>query len=168
MNTSRASKSQIFLLEFVFVVLFFAICTTVCVMAFVKSDRLSNENAAKNEAIVRVESAAEVVKACAEGADPMKSAGLALEKELGAVDEGLVEAGKPGSPAALYSLFYNEDFAQVSDASDAAYTLQVFMQTAGDMLSAEVSMGESTKEKPLFALDVKKYVPLAGSGGEHE
>ena len=168
MNNNGVSKSQIFLLEFIIVVLFFAICATVCVTAFVKSDALSRENAAKNEAISRVESAAEIVKLYAEGKDPVSAVGAALEEKLGAVDVQVSDTDGTYDDATLYEVYYAEDFTQTDVMEDVTYTMHIVIKMDGSMLKAEISADDSTKPKMLFAVNVEKYVPLAESEGQHD
>ncbi|MGN0712066.1 MAG: hypothetical protein ACI4LO_09900 [Anaerovoracaceae bacterium] len=63
MRKGDFSKSHLFLMEFICVVLFFAVCAAVCVQAFVKSDALSRYGQTTNEALLAVQSAAETIKA---------------------------------------------------------------------------------------------------------
>ncbi|WP_206457774.1 hypothetical protein [Anaerovorax sp. IOR16] len=59
----RDSKSQIFLMEFIIVILFFSICVTICLKAFVEANQMSEESKRINHAILIGESAAECIKA---------------------------------------------------------------------------------------------------------
>lgn len=59
----RDSKSQIFLMEFIIVILFFSICVTICLKAFVEANQMSGESKRINHAILIAESAAECIKA---------------------------------------------------------------------------------------------------------
>lgn len=59
----RDSKSQIFLMEFIIVILFFSICVTICLKAFVEANYMSEESKRINQAILIAESAAECIKA---------------------------------------------------------------------------------------------------------
>lgn len=57
------SKSEIFLMEFIIVLLFFSICMTICVSGFVKANTTSEESKSLNYGILLAESAAECIKA---------------------------------------------------------------------------------------------------------
>lgn len=57
------SKSKLFLMEFIFVVLMFAICASICVTVFAKADQLSRRASAINEGTLIAASVIEKVKA---------------------------------------------------------------------------------------------------------
>ena len=171
MNNGGTSKSQIFLLEFIIVVLFFAICATICTTAFVRSDSLSRENAAKNEAISRVESAAEIVKYAAEGVDPVEAAGAALKEHMDATE--IYVNPDPAGAYRLFAVLYDEDFKALNldeaQKSEIGHELYIQMMMDGDMMKAVVSMdGNPISEEGIFVLNVEKYVPLAGSEGPND
>ena len=58
-----ASKSKLFLMEFIFVVLMFAICASICVSLFAKSAQFSRLASAMNEGTLVASAAVEQVKA---------------------------------------------------------------------------------------------------------
>lgn len=63
MNSRKSSKSQLFLMEFILVVMFFALCTGICLSAFVKANNISREGHQLNEALLLAQSMAETIKA---------------------------------------------------------------------------------------------------------
>ena len=60
---SRRNSSQLFLMEFICVVLFFALCAALCLNAFVKADRISRQGSELNESLILAQSMAETIKA---------------------------------------------------------------------------------------------------------
>lgn len=63
MSNRNSSKSQIFLMEFICVVMFFAICVALCINVFVKADSTSKEGRELNESLLLAQSMAENIKA---------------------------------------------------------------------------------------------------------
>lgn len=63
MSRRNDTKSQIFLMEFIVVVLFFSICITICISGFVKANRISEDSKTLNHGILLAQSAAECIKA---------------------------------------------------------------------------------------------------------
>lgn len=63
MSRGNYAKSEIFLMEFIIVVLFFALCSAVCISAFAKAENISRQSRDMNEALILAQSAAEALKA---------------------------------------------------------------------------------------------------------
>lgn len=63
LSRKQGMKSQMFLMEFIVVVLFFSICVTICFSGFVKANAISRDGKALNHAIILAQSAAECIKA---------------------------------------------------------------------------------------------------------
>lgn len=68
----RLSGSGLFLMEFMFVVLFFALSSAVCLTMFANADRMSRESEQLNQAVLYAQDAAERFKA--EGMDGVEKA----------------------------------------------------------------------------------------------
>jgi len=62
MSNGNSSKSQVFLMEFICVILFFALCAALCLNVFVKADGMSRKGQEINEALVLAQSMAESIK----------------------------------------------------------------------------------------------------------
>ena len=58
------TKAPLVMLEQVVMLLVFALAAALCLRAFVQADSMSKTNAARDEAMVQVQQAAEVVKHC--------------------------------------------------------------------------------------------------------
>ena len=67
---SRKQHSGIFMMEMIMVVFFFILCASICILVFVKADRMSREAADLNQSVLIAQSVAEVWKA--EGTEGLK------------------------------------------------------------------------------------------------
>ena len=59
---SRKQHSGIFMMEMIIVVFFFILCSSVCILVFVKGDRMSRDAADLNQSVLIAQSVAEVWK----------------------------------------------------------------------------------------------------------
>ena len=57
---SRKQHSGIFMMEMIIVVFFFILCSSVCILVFVKGDRMSRDAADLNQSVLIAQSVAEV------------------------------------------------------------------------------------------------------------
>lgn len=143
MSRKRTSKSEIFLLEFIFVVLFFAICAAFFVTAFVKSDNLSNQNGLKNKAMIQAQSAIEIIKDSDNGSE-----GAALEKYMNAL---MIDSDNPSREA--YVVCYDENLAPTSE-PEAVHVMYINMEAdSNNVLNIEVTVDED-----IFRLKAAKYL----------
>jgi len=74
MSKNNHTKSELFLMEFIIVILFFSLCTAICISAFVKANHISEESKLLNGAMILAQSTAEEIKAT-EGASEKKYMG---------------------------------------------------------------------------------------------
>ena len=63
MNQRNQSKSQLFMMEFLVVLLLFAVCGAICISAFVRADHISRDSVQLNRALTLAQSVAEEIKA---------------------------------------------------------------------------------------------------------
>jgi len=63
MSKNNHTKSELFLMEFIVVILFFSLCTAICISAFVKANYISEESKLLNGAMILAQSTAEEIKA---------------------------------------------------------------------------------------------------------
>lgn len=63
MNQRSKPKSQLFLMEFLVVLLLFAVCSAICISAFVRADHISRDSVQLNRALTLGQSIGEEVKA---------------------------------------------------------------------------------------------------------
>lgn len=66
MGRSKYSKSELFIMEFIVVVLFFAISASICISAFVRANNISEESLELNRGLTLAQSTAESMKASPE------------------------------------------------------------------------------------------------------
>lgn len=69
MSKKNHTKSELFLMEFIVVILFFSLCTAICISAFVKANHISEESKLLNGAIILAQSTAEEIKATGDISD---------------------------------------------------------------------------------------------------
>ena len=126
----------------------FALAAVLCLRAFVWSDETSKEIAARDEALLRAQTAAEVLKHS--GGDVARAQTAAAELLGGSVEQG------------SWYLFYDENWDALPDRSGAAYVLSAReVPTEVESLSrAEVRVEAcGDREATLCAL------PIAWQGG---
>lgn len=63
MSKKNHTRSELFLMEFIVVILFFSLCMAICIGAFVKANHISEESKLLNGAMTLAQSTAEEVKA---------------------------------------------------------------------------------------------------------
>lgn len=63
MSKKDRAKSELFLMEFIVVILFFSISAAICINAFVTANRISEESKLLNGAMILAQSTAEEIKA---------------------------------------------------------------------------------------------------------
>ena len=149
MSRRNYAKSQLFLMEFIIVVLFFALCTSICISAFVKADSISKESKELNHSLILAQSAAETIK------------GLDFN-ELDQLSEltGLYEAenGK-------FRGYYSNDFKSLGDTGKAsedakeAYVMEATLKVKDKMLTAAITVREKSSKDNICRLEIKKYLP---------
>ncbi len=139
MIRNNYSKSQIFLLEFIIVVLFFAICSTICISVFMKADTISKESSRDINAMVIAQNAAECFKA-SESADP---------EEYYDFDE--IKNGR-------YIAYYDGKFDSTTK-ENAEYILKIDLYVTDEsIISAKISVYEINEKTAFYKLNVDKYI----------
>ena len=63
MSKRNNTKSELFLMEFIVVILFFSLCTGICINAFVKANHISEESQLLDGAMILAQRTAEEIKA---------------------------------------------------------------------------------------------------------
>lgn len=66
MSRRNYAKSELFLMEFILVILFFTICASICITAFVQANNMSEASKTLNKAMILAQSTAERIKATEE------------------------------------------------------------------------------------------------------
>lgn len=151
-HRNRAKSSSLFLLELILAILFFSLASAVCVQFFVKSHILSRDAQRLNHAVNECSGIAEIVNTSNGTED-------AIDVITGIYpDASFTDAEENGDvPSVSACIFYNEEFAPCSE-KDCAYVLQAVLWEQGQMLTAGMTIGEVTKETPIYELTVKHYL----------
>lgn len=139
MSIHKTSKSGLFLLELMIIILFFAITSAVCVQLFVTAHLTDQHSSDLNRAVLEVQSAAECFK---EGTTTQELCAM-----LGA---------KLNSDSTI-SVRYDKEWNRSLTGENCPYTLQITNQSLTDgMLSADVSMHK--EDDLLFQVTVQRYM----------
>ncbi|MBN7773394.1 hypothetical protein [Clostridium aminobutyricum] len=150
MRNRNYAKSQLFLMEFIVVILFFALCASICISAFVKADNMSRESKELNHALILAQSAAETIKGV----------------EVGDVDRLSDITGLHKVKENMYRGYYSKNFkiiedseGNISDSEDMIYVMEVKLAMENKMLTAEIMVRNKNAQNSVCELEVKKYLP---------
>lgn len=122
------SKTQIFLLEFIVVVLFLTICTTICVSVFIKADSISSHSQRDLSAMIIAQNAAESFKAN----------GASITEEA--------------------TIFYDEEFNIAEKSTSPYIMKVSIVKEKQGILTGEISIYEQNKAEAFYSLKVDKYI----------
>lgn len=136
MKNKRDSGTAMFLMEMIAVVCFFILCASICIMAFVKANRLSCLAKDTNYASLAAESVAEIWKA---------------EDEEGLEIRFLMS--KDEKPGVIY---WDSRWNPVEDAKAADYKAEVGLAEDGLVEEARIRIRRIQDDTELFQLDAKK------------
>lgn len=129
---NNSSKSKLFLMEFICVVLMFAVSAAACVSAFAKADYISRQGSVLSEATLIAETAAEKIKMASP--DKLEAVSEKVEEEVNALYKGMYEV-------------------HISTAS----SKNIF---TGDIKVYNVKHGNVQHEQDFVCrIEVKKYIP---------
>ncbi len=133
------SRSHLFLLELVVIILFFSFAGAITVQVFSKSHTLAQSTTALNEAVIAVQTAAET------------------DKSLRFQDIG----------ADQKAVYFNEDW-EVTDAVSAVYTMtsgvSLEERPAGTMAVFEYTVTSASGDEIIYQLQSKKYYSGEAAG----
>lgn len=150
---SRASSSNLFLIELIIAILFFSVASAVCVQIFVKSHQLSNDSTALSAAVDECSAAAEIITT----SDSIGDAKAGISKVW---ENSVRENGH-------FLIYFNDDLAHCRQiSSNSAYVMEVSLKNDKDLLSSHIEMTEIQNEKSVYSLDVKHYLQKGGGGNE--
>jgi hypothetical protein len=134
----RLQKSRLFFLELMVCILFFCVCSAICLGVFARAHQMSAQSAAMTHALLRAESAAEAYKAA--GGD-LSAAAQWLDGSL------------DGTTVTIY---YDDTWQTVSGET-ASYVLTISSRD-GSCPTAEVRVAELDSETALCTLDAAVHV----------
>lgn len=142
MNRKSNSGTGMFLMEMMVVVFFFILCASICILAFVRADRMSRRAMERNHAVSAAESMAEVWKL--EGIE-----GLSERMDADA------DPGSPGSCVVRWDAEWRTVGVGQSQA-DFEGILQSVSDEQG-MNTASVEIRRAADSELLFALNACRY-----------
>lgn len=148
MRKAPAKRSNLFLLELILAIFFFALAGAVCLQLFVQARTLSQQTHARNQALV-----------CAKNISALFEAGE------GSFSEILREYPDAQQRDSLLTIYYDEEW-QPCTLEQETYLLTLTLSESSwedHLLKGEIQVTD--KEETLCTLDVSCYIPLkAGEG----
>lgn len=122
MGNMRTSKTKLFLLEMVIILLFFAFAGAVCMNLFVKAKLLSQQSTDLTQATLQAQAAAETIKSIGKDADE-------LFAMIGAVpsQDGLC-------------VYYDQEWNEVSVEQDATYEMKIVFLEENRELTSNITV----------------------------
>lgn len=134
-GTRNSSKSELFLIELIVAIVFFAISSAICAQLFVKAHTLSAKSGDLNAAVIQAQNAAESFKA----------SGGSAEKLEGILQPSRVE--KTGDGEYIYDLFFASGWKRTESMEDASYCLRLRLTSERELQTADIQV--YTGERPL-------------------
>lgn len=151
MNKKNGSGSGMFMLEMIMAVFFFLLYSGICVMAFVKADRMSHLAQDTNQAVMIAESMAETWKV---GGKEL------LEEKTGAISSKSEETEKDeDSQSAVCTVYLNQKGEQAAAESDVFFMGILSQKEKNGLETAEITVIRQRDQKQLFTMTTARYVP---------
>lgn len=151
MNKKNSSGSGMFMLEMIMAVFFFLLCSGICVMAFVKADRMSHLAQDTNQAVMIAESMAETWKV---GGKEL------LEEKTGAISSNSEETEKDeDSQSSVCTVYLDQKGEQAAAESDVFFMGILSQKEKNGLETAEITVIRQRDQKQLFTMTIARYVP---------
>lgn len=151
MNKKNSSGSGMFMLEMIMAVFFFLLCSGICVMAFVKADRMSHLAQDTNQAVMIAESMAETWKV---GGKEL------LEEKTGAISSNSEETEKDeDSQSSVCTVYPDQKGEQAAAESDVFFMGILSQKEKNGLETAEITVIRQRDQKQLFTMTIARYVP---------
>lgn len=151
MNKKNGSGSGMFMLEMIMAVFFFLLCSGICVMAFVKADRMSHLAQDTNQAVMIAESMAETWKV---GGKEL------LEEKTGAISSKSEETEKDeDSQSSVCTVYLNQKGEHAVAESDVFFMGILSQKEKNGLETAEITVIRQRDQKQLFTMTIARYVP---------
>ena len=148
MRKAPAKRSNLFLLELILAIFFFALAGAVCLQLFVQARTLSRQTHARNQALV-----------CAKNVSALFEAGE------GSFSEILREYPDARQEDSLLTIYYDEEWQPCAQGQETYLLTLTLSESSWEdyLLKGEIQVTD--KEETLCTLDVSCYIPLkAGEG----
>ena len=134
------SKTALFLMELIIVILFFSLASAVCMQLFARSHLISKQTTELNHAVAIAQSYAEVMR----GTDG------SMTSILEAFPDAIAEDN-------YFEVFYDEHF-QVCDPSAASYVSDVTVTPNGAIQNMEIRIVRLSDYNEIYTLQATKYM----------
>lgn len=139
MNKKNGSGSGMFMLEMIMAVFFFLLCSGICVMAFVKADRMSHLAQDTNQAVMIAESMAETWKV---GGKEL------LEEKAGAISSKSEETEKDeDSQSSVCTVYLNQKGEHAVAESDVFFMGILSQKEKNGLETAEITVIRQRDQK---------------------
>ena len=148
MNKKNSSGSGMFMLEMIMAVFFFLLCSGICVMAFVKADRMSHLAQDTNQAVMIAESMAETWKV---GGKEL------LEEKTGAISSKSEETEKDeDSQSSVCTVYLDQKGEQAAAESDVFFMGILSQKEKNGLETAEITVIRQRDQKQLFTMTIAR------------
>lgn len=142
MSRRESSKSGLFLMELIILILFFSIAGAICVRLFVSAHTRAADSANLNKAVLAAQSAVEAYKGSGQP-------GETFQELLGA------KADADG----VYQVYYDEAW-QAAETEAPAFVMVIRISEESGVGQADVSIVQQGRlENPIYTLTAKKLLP---------
>lgn len=146
------SKSSLFLIELIVVILFFSIAGTVCIQLFVKSHLLSTKTKALNQCVKYAQNYAEV----------FTNMNGSRNDFLDFLDNPVLSEDKTA-----YHIYFDKEFQITGDFDKAFYDLKLVFDASDNNISVlNMNFYKISDNTLLYGIDVKKYTGTGGANNE--
>lgn len=151
MNKKNGSGSGMFMLEMIMAVFFFLLCSGICVMAFVKANRMSHLAQDTNQAVMIAESMAETWKV---GGKEL------LEEKTGAISSKSEETEKDeDSQSSVCTVYLDQKGEQAAAESDVFFMGILSQKEKNGLETAEITVIRQRDQRQLITMTTARYVP---------
>ncbi len=141
-------KSSIFLMELIISILFFALCSAVCIQLFVYSNTLSGESFDRNHAVIKAQSVVEVIIVNKGDTDLLFEIFPMMEEE-----------------GNLIIAYYDKNGQFVSK-DEGDYRLEVLIEEKEGIYNIGVDTFTKDENNVIYHLDTQVYKPKTVGGGQ--
>lgn len=139
MKKNKNANSSMFLLELIIAILFFSICSAICVQLFVSSHLLSKKAGTLDMAVTQATSAAETIK----NSSDSNTALSYVFPTIKITDDQLI-------------VYYNATWSACEE-ENATYIMTIDISNADSMEIGNIKVVELDKNTSLYSLVVKHY-----------
>lgn len=141
MNRQPKSKTSLFLMELIIIILFFSVASAVCVQFFVKAHTIGEKTRELNYAVAAAQGFAEVMR----GTDGSMESILAVYPDAIQGNE------------TFFEIFYDEEF-QPCEPNEAVYVSDVTLLPNGAIQNMEISVVKLSTYEEIYFLTATKYM----------